>query len=155
MITAKPDGSDLRILDDNGLTSHFVWRDNTHVLAWSNQPSHGPALYLFEDGTKNIDVVAEDTINSDGHVNYLPGGEWIVDDTYPDAERNQEVFLYHSLTDHRISLGKFKSPPAYTGEWRCDTHPRVSRKGNKLVIDSPHTGEGRQLHLIDLSGVVS
>ena len=155
MITAKPDGSDLRVLDDNGLTSHFLWKDNAHILAWSNQPSYGPALYLFEDGTSNVEVVGQNKIKADGHVNFLPGGEWIVDDTYPDADRNQEVFLYHTPTDHRVSLGKFKSPPPYTGEWRCDTHPRVSRNGRMLVIDSPHTGEGRQLHLIDLSSALS
>ncbi|MEX2306814.1 MAG: hypothetical protein WD738_04445 [Pirellulales bacterium] len=154
MFTANPDGSDLRVLDDNGLTSHFIWRDNTHILAWSNQPSHGPALYLFEDGSSNIDVVAKTAIKADGHVNYLPGGEWIVDDTYPDADRNQEVFLYHPSTDRRVSLGKFYSPAPYTGEWRCDTHPRVSRNGQMLVIDSPDKDEGRQLHLIDLRGVL-
>lgn len=154
MFTANPDGSDLRLLDDNGLTSHFIWRNNTHILAWSNQPSHGPALYLFEDGSNNIEVVAKNAIKADGHVNYLPGGEWIVDDTYPNANRNQEVFLYNPSTDRRVSLGKFHSPPPYTGEWRCDTHPRISRNGRMLVIDSPHNGDGRQLHLIDLRDVL-
>lgn len=154
MITAKPDGSDRRILDDNGLTSHFLWRDNAHILAWSNQPSHGAALYLFQDGANHVEVVGHNKIKTDGHVNFLPGGNWVVDDTYPDADRNQEVFLYHMPTDRRISLGKFTSPPSYTGEWRCDTHPRVSRNGRMLVIDSPHTGAGRQMHMIDLADVV-
>jgi Tol biopolymer transport system component len=45
------------------------------------------------------------------------------------------------------------SPPVYTGPWRCDTHPRFSPDGRLVVIDSPHTG-GRQLHLIDVSGIV-
>ncbi|MEX2172527.1 MAG: hypothetical protein WD851_24610 [Pirellulales bacterium] len=154
MITANPDGSDVRILDDNGLTSHFIWRDERHILAWSDQPSHGPRLYMFEDGSDKIEAVAEDAIRHDGHCNYLPGGEWILDDTYPDAERNQEVFLYHPETKRRVTLGRFHSPAEYTGEWRCDTHPRVSRSGRMLAIDSPYQDEGRQLHLMDLSGVI-
>jgi hypothetical protein len=154
MLTAKPDGSDLRVLDDNGLTSHFMWRDETHILAWSEQPSHGQALYLFEDGGATIKVVGKEAIPADGHCNYLPGGEWILDDTYPDANRYQEVFLYHPSTQCRISLGRFPSPTPYTGEWRCDTHPRVSRNGRMIVIDSPYKDEGRQLHLIDLAGVL-
>ena len=54
MFTANPDGGDLRIIDDNGLTSHFIWRDSTHILAYSEQPSHGARFYLFEDGGDNI-----------------------------------------------------------------------------------------------------
>ena len=54
----------------------------------------------------------------------------------------------------RYPLGHFRSPPAYTGEWRCDTHPRFSPDGRKVVIDSPHGGNGRQMYLIDASAIV-
>jgi hypothetical protein len=154
LFTAKPDGTDLHILDENGLASHFIWRDKSHILSWASRPSDGPALYLFKDETSNAQVVAKNVITADGHCNYLPGGEWIVDDTYPNADRLQEVFLYNPTTSRRISLGSFPSPAPYTGEWRCDTHPRISRDGRMLVIDSPHEREGRQLHLIDLREVL-
>src|SRR5262249_43094323 len=49
MLTANPDGKELRVVDDNGLTSHFIWRDPGHILAFSRQPSHGARFYLFED----------------------------------------------------------------------------------------------------------
>ena len=29
MYTATPEGKDVRIIDDNGSTSHFMWRDTT------------------------------------------------------------------------------------------------------------------------------
>jgi len=45
------------------------------------------------------------------------------------------------------------SPPQYTGEWRCDTHPRVSRTGRFVTVDSPHNG-GRQIYLIDISEII-
>jgi len=51
-------------------------------------------------------------------------------------------------------LVHFLSPPEYTGEWRCDTHPRSSRNGRMVCIDSPHNG-GRQLYLIDISGIIA
>jgi hypothetical protein len=153
MLTANPDGSDIRIVDGNGLTSHFIWRDKNHILAWSRNESHGAAFYLYEDGGDKIEVVGKHAMPADGHCNYLPGGEWIVNDTYPDKNREQEVYLYHPGKDQRISLGRYLSPPVYTGEWRCDTHPRASRSGNMLVIDSPHLHQGRQLHLIDISAI--
>ena len=155
MITAKPDGSDIHILDDNGWTSHFTWTDNRHILAWSDQPSHGRSYYMFEAGTRNTRNIGKRAMPTDGHCNCLSGSDWIVNDTYPDADRLQEIYLYYPERDSRISLGKFLSPAPYTGEWRCDTHPRISRSGTKIAFDSPHGDEGRQLHLIDIGDIVS
>ena len=155
MMTANSNGSDVHIVDDNGLTSHFIWRDEKHILAWSNPQDRGPAFYLFEDRSDKVEVVGRKAMPADGHCNYLPGGEWVVNDTYPDKNRHQEVYLYHPGRNQRISLGKFLSPTAYTGEWRCDTHPRVSRRGGMLVIDSPHLDQGRQLHLLEIDAITS
>lgn len=154
MVTANPDGSVLRILDDNGFTSHFIWRDPDHILAQSDQPSHGRANYLFEDAPDGkIEPVGVGVMDRYGHISYLPGKEWILNDTYPDRNRMQTPHLYHVPSGRRVDLGHFHSPQEYTGEWRVDTHPRLSRDGRMVVIDSPHT-DGRQLHLIDVSGIV-
>jgi hypothetical protein len=146
MLTAAPDGTDVRIVDPSGYTSHFIWRDPEHILAWSRHPSHGDAFYLFEDKTGGeVRIVGEGVMTVNGHCSYLPGNEWILNDTYPQGkERLQNPYLYHVKTGKRVWLGHFPSPPEYTGEWRCDTHPRFSPDGRSVVIDSPHTGEGRQ-----------
>jgi hypothetical protein len=155
MLTAKPDGSDLRVVDDNGLTSHYWWRDPRHILALSSQPSHGVRFYLFEDGgDRRIDVVGEKAMTVDGHVSYLPGNKWILNDTYPQGGY-QHPYLYQPATDRKVALGRFAAPAEYTGEWRCDTHPRFSRDGNLVVIDAPEQNSGRQLNLIEISGLVS
>ena len=92
-------------------------------------------------------------MTGNGHCSYLPGNRWILNDTYPDKQRNQNVYLYEVATGKRAPLGHFHSPPEYTGEWRCDTHPRLSPDGRKVVIDSPHSGNGRQMYLIDISEI--
>ncbi len=155
MLTAASDGSELRIIDDNGLTSHFIWRDPTHILAYSEQPSHGRRFYLFEDAQGgSIEVVGGDQLTVDGHCTYLPGSKWILNDTYPDGERKQHPHLFEISSGRVVPLGAFVSPAEYTGEWRCDTHPRSSRSGKLVCIDSPHADQGRQLHLIDISEIV-
>jgi len=94
-------------------------------------------------------------MTQNGHCSYLPGAEWILNDTYPQGDqRLQQLYLYHVPTGRRVVLGRFHSPPAYQGEWRCDLHPRHSRDGRRVIIDSPHTGAGRQMHLIDISRIV-
>jgi hypothetical protein len=154
MCTVAPDGSDLRIIDPSGFTSHFIWRDPAHILAWSRHPSHGDAFYLFEDKTGgSVEAVGQGVMTENGHCTYLPGNRWILNDTYPDRRRNQNVYLFRLADRRKVALGSFLSPPEYRGEWRCDTHPRFSPDGRSVVIDSPHGGQGRQMHLIDLRGV--
>ena len=155
MLTATPDGKDLCVVDPHGKTSHFIWRDPKHILAWAWHPSNGTAFYLYEDGTDKVKTIGKGIMTRNGHCTYLPGNEWILNDTYPDKQRKQHVYLYHVATGRTVSLGRFYLPPEYKGEWRCDTHPRFSPDGRSVIIDSPHGGNGRQMHLIDISRIVT
>lgn len=162
MITANLDGDaeirsrDVFVLDPSGYTSHFIWRDPEHVCMWTRPEGRKEAFYLFRDRTREIEIVGDGVMTKNGHNTYVPNtnNEWILNDTYPDADRNQHVYLYHVPSGRRVELGRFNSPKAYAGEWRCDTHPRSSNSGRTVCIDSPHTGEGRQLHLIDIAEIV-
>jgi hypothetical protein len=154
MFTARPDGSDIRTVDDYGHMSHFIWRDNTHILGWSWHPSHGDAFYLYTDGARDVEVVGKGVMTSNGHCTYLPGNEWILNDTYPDAHQMQHPYLYHIASNTRYPLGHFITGREYTGEWRCDLHPRFSPDGKLVTIDSNHGGNGRQIYLIDVSDIV-
>ena len=155
MLTARPDGTDICVVDDYGKTSHFIWRDAKHILAWAWHPSGANAFYLYQDRTRNVEVVGKGVMTSNGHCSYLPGNKWILNDAYPDKQRKQHVYLFNTETAKTVPLGAFYSPQEYKGEWRCDTHPRFSPDGRSIVIDSPHGGNGRQMHLIDITKIVS
>jgi hypothetical protein len=154
MLTATPEGKDIRVVDPHGKTSHFIWRDPKHILAWAWHPPHGNGFYLYGDGSDRVEPVARQAMGQNGHCTYLPGGQWILNDTYPDKARKQHVYLYHVPTGKKVPLGAFYLPPQYKGEWRCDTHPRFSPDGKSVVIDSPHGGNGRQMYLIDITRIV-
>ena len=153
MFTANADGRDLYVLNQPPMTSHFIWRDPKHVLAWAQHPSQGNKFYLFEDKTEKVEAIGAGVMTRDGHCSYLPGKRFILADSYPDKQRNQNPYLFDTQIGKLIALGHFNSPKPYTGEWRCDTHPRFSPDGRKVTIDSPHGG-GRQLYLIDISAIV-
>ena len=157
MFTVAMDGSERYILDPSGHTSHFIWRDPQHVCAWTKPEGSSAAFYLFRDQSEDVKVVGEGVMTRNGHNTYVPqtDNEWILNDTYPDRQtRNQNPYLFHVPSGRKVELGGFHSPPEYTGEWRCDTHPRSSNDGKTVAIDSPHTGSGRQVHLIDISAVI-
>jgi len=154
MFTADPDGGNLHVLDPHGRTSHFIWRDPRHVLAWAWHPSRGDKFYLYEDRSEKVEAIGPEVMTVNGHCSYLPGGRWILNDTYPDQQRLQHLYVYDTRAGKRVELGSFLSPREYTGEWRCDLHPRFSPDGRWVSIDSPHAGHGRQIYLLDLRGLL-
>ncbi|MDR1524287.1 MAG: hypothetical protein LBS79_03380, partial [Tannerella sp.] len=96
MFTASADGTDLRVIDPYNYTSHFIWRDPSHILAWTRIPGKGNGFFLFEDSpVEHIEQTGKDAMPLNGHCTYLPGNEWILNDTYPSAGRLQSVYLYH------------------------------------------------------------
>ena len=158
LITAAMDGSDLRIVIPNGYASHFIWRDATHILSqtkgWLGNDQWGD--FLFEDKDSGvIEEIGRGVLDPSGHLTYLRNNEWILNDTYPKGVRRlQTPHLYHLKTNRRIDLGHFPSPPEYKGEWRVDNHPRCSRDERHVCIDAPAGDKGRQLHLIDIQGLM-
>ena len=162
MLTARPDGSDVRILADDGMTSHFDWRDPGHIFAWARHRERGDHYYLFDDRTGESELVGADVLPADGHCSFRPalGGElasderWILTDQYPDETRHRALILYRPSTNRRIDIGKFYAPPELDGPTRCDLHPRWSRDGRSVCIDSVHEGT-RGMYVADVSGIVA
>jgi hypothetical protein len=140
--TAAADGSDIRLIAEQ--PSHYTWRDASHVLIHSRD-----AFRLYDDDASHRGEIV--WRRKDGHASFLPGGEWIVADTYPlGVKREQVMALFHVDSGRTIELGRFRSPPEYKGEWRCDLHPRVSPDGKMIAFDSAHAGIGRQIYVMDL-----
>jgi Tol biopolymer transport system component len=153
MLTIGTDGSQPRVVDPHGSTSHFIWRDPRHIVAWTVQPSSGKGFHVIEDGGGRAEIVHRGLMDRDGHVSFLPGGRFILCDTYADAAGYQDLYLVDTETSRRQGLGSFRQPGGYGGEWRCDLHPRSSPDGRTVAIDSAHSGHGRQIHLLDVSAI--
>ena len=159
MFTANMDGSDPYVLDPSGNTSHFIWRDPQHICVWTQPEGRMAAFYLFKDKTDEIQIVGPDKMVENGHNTYVPNtnGEWILNDTYPyrDPGRRQTLYLYHVPSNRKVVLGKFFEPKKFTGEWRCDLHPRTNQQGTQVIFDSTHNNHQRQMYLVDISQIIS
>jgi hypothetical protein len=151
MFTANADGSDLYVVADHGMVSHFIWRDPRHILAWSTEPETGNKFHLYTDQTEKVEVVAEEAFTRDGHCTYSPDRKWILNDTYPDKNRMQRLYMFNVDDGRLVELGKFYRPKPSANEWRCDLHPRWNRSGSHIAIDSMHTDDSRQVYLLDVS----
>jgi len=154
----NPNGTDVRYLYDK--PSHHSWQDDNYVLDYGNHvpPVGGPLLpgyFLFkDDGTAQAkDLLWKTDYN--GHDSYLPGprGNWILSDTY-DINGFQYLFMYHRPTKQFVPLAKLKNHAAKDGILRVDLHPRYSRNGRIVCIDSTYENLGRQMYIVDISHVL-
>ncbi|GAG54506.1 unnamed protein product, partial [marine sediment metagenome] len=114
---------------------------------------YGDHYYLFQDLSSEFEILGEKDFSSDGHCSYSPDRKYILTDTYPDNERMRTLILYRIVDNKRIDIGNFFSPPEIAEEIRCDLHPRWSRDGKKICIDSTHEGN-RQIYVLDISQII-
>jgi hypothetical protein len=165
LFTIRPDGTDLRLIADDGMTSHFDWRDPSHILAWARRKDGGDHYWLFDietacdarssrARTANATLVGPEVIVAVGHCSYSPDRRWILTDQYPAPKtRERALILYDPAMDRRIDIGRFYAPPALDGPTRVDLHPRWSRDGRQVCIDSVHEGS-RRMYVGDVSAIV-
>ncbi|MEQ6118733.1 hypothetical protein [Reichenbachiella sp. MALMAid0571] len=152
--TVNIDGSDLQCqIPFGSWISHFDWKDEKTILVTTDM--RGPVEYLeFTDGKKDFKLIGKGVLTIDGHCSYLKNKNWIVSDTYPgEIDRLSELFLFNIERNKKISLGKFRHEEKYTGDIRCDLHPRPSKDGLSISFDSVHEGV-RQIYTVDISEII-
>ncbi len=178
LFTVNPDGTDLCLLessehelpqlqagfDPNAVgtydyekseyqISHPTWRDDTHVMVWGPHAG-GIHYHLYQDRCSSVQVVGADCFSENGHMTYSPDRQWILTDTYPDDQSfERTLILYHVASDTRFNIGRFYADPKIKKDNRCDLHPRWSRNGLSVCIDSVHETE-RQLYVLDVAAVI-
>ena len=152
VLTADLDGSDLFVLAaGDGTLSHVAWLDDTRLTVYTSDHAGPDGYGLFEDRRGLVETLL--ATSRDGHQSFFADGEWMLSDTYRDDDGVQHPFLYHLPSETLFSVAHLLAPPEYQGKLRCDNHPRVSRDGRKVVIDSAHR-RGRQMYLIDIGEIL-
>ena len=155
LLTMNADGSDPYVLLDDTMVSHYDWRDGKTILAWARQADIGDRYFLCKDQTGEKQIVGDSLLTVDGHCSYAPDRRWILTDTYPDKEGFRTLLLFDPINERRIDMGRFHGPTPTDGEIRCDLHPRWSRDGRQVCIDSIHENGERQVYLLDVSPFMS
>ena len=163
MFTASADGKGLRVIDPYNYTSHFIWSpDSKSVVAWTKIPhikngTNGFGFFDIADSNKeNIKQVGKGVMLTNGHNTFLGNNpEWILNDTYPIGEKRQQtIYLYNTKTNKRYDIAKLHMSSKLFSPLRCDTHPRSTPDGKKVIVDSNHSGK-RQIYIFDVSSIIS
>lgn len=155
LYTVKNDGSQINLLLNERMISHYHWLDEKHVIAWARTSKSGDRYYKIniESGVKYI--VCENILEKfgDGHCSVSPNRRYLLTDTYPDKARNQHLLIFDLKTHQCHKVGTFFSPWKYYEDNRCDLHPRWSPDGNFVSLDSAHNGF-RQSYVIHVKNLL-
>ncbi len=155
--TADLSGSDVHVFDNFGGASHYIWRDDEHLLIYADLPGPGKmALCLARDRTQTFEVLDPAFFAFDGHCSYSPDKRHILYDSYPDADGYRRLLLYDTCANTGTLLADLLSVKrAFQPEEdiRCDLHPRWNRDGTAISFDSVHEGS-RHVYAMSLDGLV-
>ncbi|PQB07821.1 hypothetical protein BST83_12155 [Polaribacter filamentus] len=139
LYVADSDGSNLKCISNNGMVSHCFWIDDKTVLGYL-RGSNKKDQYYYIDIQNNNHLLVSNQLSDmgDGHPSFC--NKKILFDTYPNKSRMKELFVYDIVNDELDKVGEFFESLKYTGETRCDLHPRFSSDGKKIYLDSVHEG---------------
>ncbi|HEY2416189.1 MAG TPA: hypothetical protein VGI40_28370 [Pirellulaceae bacterium] len=142
--SVSADGQDVRFFYNS--PSHHLWLDDKTIL-------EGHHFSIFpDDGSGKPQRVADvGDVNFDPTV--LPGGQWLLLDTYPLAGY-QYIVLYHRPTRLFVPLAKLKNTAQVGTIHRIDIHARTTRDGRTVCIDSSHENLGRQMYLMPIGHIL-
>jgi len=138
LITADPDGRNLKILNGDIMTSHSCWLNNDEILSFC-EVNGERGYFKFEDKSNKVSLFSEKFPIVDGHPSISPNGKFIITDTYPDKSRFSSLFLYDRGKDKMIEVGKFYQPLRYNKEIRIDLHPKWGKDSKTIFIESGHS----------------
>ena len=138
---------DLKLLSGYGMVSHCFWADDKTILGYMRGPENKDAYWLVDTETGSFTHFSALDGLGDGHPHVH--GDWFVADTYPDKARMQHLNLVNWKTGEVKQLGEFFHGFEYSGETRCDLHPRFSPCGKKVYFDSVFSGK-RKLYEMEI-----
>jgi hypothetical protein len=149
LVLADGEGKNLRILADYAMVSHCYWADEKTIIGYLRGPADRDGYYLINTTSGVFTSFADGALDDfgDGHPHVR--GDWFVTDTYPDKARMQHLLFCNWKTKQIRELGEVFHSFTYSGETRCDLHPRLSPDSRTVFFDSIFEGK-RRLYRIDL-----
>lgn len=121
--------------------AHYAWTDENQLLV-TEEYDYRVYYNLYDIKTKKKHTIAENKLRKDGHPTIFENKQKIIYDSYPDRLGYQSLNLFDITKNFNKILFKTYMPNQYTGEFKCDLHPRLSRENNKIIsIDLVHNNK--------------
>lgn len=113
--------------------THFAWMDEKSLLVFmkSTLVSAFHRLSIMSGEVSAIKVLAK---LPDGHP-FLDGGQLVID-SYPDARRNQNLYIFDPSSNALRKINSSHAPFGYSGYSRVDMHPKLRLSDGLVAFDA-------------------
>ena len=142
------DFKQLKVLMNERIQSHYCWLDDTNVFGYGEyegKRSFNAINVKTGVVTKHEKLTAKHP--RDGHPTVYE--DWIVIDDYPNLSRMQPMIAYNYKTKEIKWLGEFYHDLKHKEYNRCDLHPRFSKDGSRIYLDTIYSGK-RELVMLNV-----
>lgn len=161
VFTVGVDGTDLRCpipgvywISGRGVTHQMWTRQPDEILldaGWFDRPN--AAVVVRDAACPHPARRVSQGLGLCSHMIHSPDGRWIATDSYPQEDGFQYLGLIDVATGRCTQIGRFRHhAPGRNEELRCDLHPRWSRDGLFLTVDSIHEGD-RRIFMLEMAPV--
>jgi len=143
LFVANRNGDDIKLINNSGIVSHYNWISDDDILLYSLVEEREALMYaIFSSVDNKIKYFKSNIPKKDGHPTLLKGDKDIMlTDNYPGLCSRRSVLLYQIKKDKVEVLARFDSPRTFSGEFRCDLHPRISNDEKKICVDRVINGK--------------
>ena len=145
LYVARHDGSELKLILDDDMVSHYTWLSERELLAWARTHRLGDRYYLVDIDTGEATPIHNDLVNrwGDGHPTFHAEMNLFVTDSYADRKRQQHLLQLDGRGFQPVELARFLLPLKFQGNNRIDLHPRWSPDGSRVSVDAGFIGQRR------------
>ena len=139
LYSINTDGTELKCLEKDYRASHYCWMNDDQILITAGGFSNKESRYIIYDilsGKRKL--LNGEMFKYDGHPTVSSDKKTFIIDTYPIG--NSRQILYSGSVENgecRPILDLFSNPRMFE-EKRCDLHPRVTRDGKYISIDTTY-----------------
>jgi hypothetical protein len=135
IFVADRDGSNIKILNNSGKSSHYNWISDDKIILYSYIEEIKKYSFAIFDIEGKKFFFGEDAPERDGHPTYLNDLKIFITDTYPDLYLQRNLLAYKLKENKVIVLARFDSLKHSAKEFSCDLHPRVSNSKKMICVD--------------------
>lgn len=136
MFVMDKNGENIKLLNNSGSVSHYNWVSDDEIILYSLVGDKNKYTYaIFNSLSGKISYFGKNVPKKDGHPTLLKNGKIFITDTYPDLLSQRSLLSYDIERDEAKVLARFDDPRNFTGEFRCDLHPRISNNEKMICVD--------------------
>ena len=133
LITLDREGNKSCILVSDMRPAHYTWLNNKDVLVTGLDKNGSFKYALYCDNKGHIYDLPQDILDQDGHPSVIKN--FMISDTYPSKFGRQNLFIFDMILKRKKILASFYMPNTFSGEMRCDLHPRIAPLHNQISVD--------------------